>query len=185
MKSVRWIFILLCLVAAVVAVRQFSRPSTQQVPEQALEQELSSGTDKQEIRVQVEAFGRVLKEVSLLAPTVEQDIPRVYEPYLSRSLLSSWAPHPDRALGRQTSSPWPQRIDVVEITPRTADAYTVRALVVMVTSEEVASGGDAGSESITFSVIREEGVWKIDSYEVTRQNAPNTERSAQDRPQLE
>ncbi|MCC6198620.1 hypothetical protein IT401_00140 [Candidatus Nomurabacteria bacterium] len=189
MNLMRILVFLLCFAAIGFAVWRMARPSSRNTPVQAgkeaLQQELAAGTDKQVIRVQVEGFGSVLKNVSLLSPNASQDIARVYKPYLSRSLWSSWSSHPETAAGREVSSPWPERIDVVDISQLSVDDYTVRAVLVMMTSEEVSSGGDAGTASIVMNVIREDGVWKIDSYDIVRQNGPNTERSFQDRPQLE
>lgn len=144
-----------------------------------------SGKDKQEIAAQVEAFGMRLKNVSLLSPTVVADIEREYVAYLSTSLLTVWMSHPDRAAGRETSSPWPERIDVIEIERNENGTYGVRAMLVYMTSTEAAGGGNAGTANLSMIVVKEDGAWKIDSYEMTRTNAPNAPLGDSDRPKLE
>src|SRR5262245_5103097 len=71
---------------------------------------ISAETDTA-IRAQIMAFGNELQNVSLLSTsTVAEDLDSHYGQYLSAELLASWKNNPERALGRLTSSPWPDRI---------------------------------------------------------------------------
>lgn len=182
MKYLTW-FLLIVIVGGGIWV--LARPLSPREQDTDTLTEERDGRTKQEIRNQVIAFGATLKDVSLLSPTAPQDIERVYAPYVTRSLRAAWSANPDRALlGRLTSSPWPERIDVVDI-DQTDDVYEVRGFVVSMTSDELTNGGDAGSAEIIFLVREEDGAWKIDSTSVIRENDPNAPRSERDLPKLE
>jgi hypothetical protein len=185
MKFFTWFLIVVLLGAGVWFYATTHRPSASQEQDTAIEQELAQGKVKQDIRAQIEAFGSVLQNVSLLSPTAAVDIEKLYTPFVTRSLRANWSAHPDAALGRQTSSPWPDHIDVISIDAVENNTYAVRAMIVYMTSEEVGKGGDAGTTTVQFVMINEDGVWKIDSATVLQQNKPNTPRDSQDRPQLE
>jgi len=147
---------------------------------------VEEGLARQEVRTQVLGFGERLREVSLLAPTAPADIERVYRPYVTRSLLSAWISYPQNAPGRETSSPWPDHIDIAEVTMSDdASAATVTGVLVYMTSEGIASNTDAGSETIALTLVPEDGVWKIDRYEVIRTNSANAPRTQGERPMLE
>jgi hypothetical protein len=150
----------------------------------AVMDEKAQGKAKQDIRTQVTAFGEVLKNVSLLSPTAAADIDRTYAPYVTTSLRAQWSAHPEIALGRMTSSPWPDHIDVIDIEATENGAYTVRATLTYLTSEELEQGGDAGTATLQMVVIQEDGTWKIDAVTV-RQDNSGTPHSSNDRPQLE
>ena len=92
-----------------------------------------------EVRGLVEEFGSRLKYVSLLADRtlVADALQEEYGRYITPALLVSWQNNPASALGRLTSSPWPERIEVRGIERNRAD-YTVSADVV-----EVATRSDA------------------------------------------
>jgi len=65
----------------------------------------------------VEQFGKKLKLVSLQSPkeVLEKQIRENYEEFLSPELLAEWINDPSKALGRKSSSPWPERIDYLLI----------------------------------------------------------------------
>ncbi len=174
--------ILIIAILAVVAIKYTNRASDSDM---SAPTSVSLGKDKRDIALQVESFGMHMKNVSLLSPTVAADIEREYGPYLSTSLLTSWISHPERAAGRETSSPWPERIDVIEMEREENGTWEVRAMLVFMTSEEVAAGGNAGTATVSMSVIQEEETWKIDHYEVVRTNNPNAPLGEGDLPKLE
>jgi hypothetical protein len=147
--------------------------------------EKAQGKAQQEIRAQVEAFGGALQKVSLLSPTAATDIERIYAPYITTSLRAQWSAHPETALGRMTSSPWPDHIDVVDIEAMENGMYTVRAVLTYLTSEELEHGGDAGTATLSLLVVSEDDTWKIDNVSVVQQNNPSTPRDDNDRPQLQ
>lgn len=174
------VFVLIGVVAVIFVKYFHSTPAPTGTDTEVLE----PGKTRGEVRDQVVAFGNQLKNVSLVAPSAASDIEQQYSPYVSRSLLSTWTSHPNSAPGRQTSSPWPDHIDIIDIERSLANQYDVRGMLVYKTSEDLANG-DAGSENLALTVISEEGVWKIDSYTMIRENEPNAPRQENDRPRPE
>ncbi|HEX5774338.1 MAG TPA: hypothetical protein VFY28_00030 [Candidatus Paceibacterota bacterium] len=117
-------------------------------------------TEEALVRTQVEGFGRAQKSVSLLSPTVANDIGEAYGAYVSSPLLAQWKREPDRAPGRLTSSPWPERIDIVQVERALPAGYLVQGELMLMTSS-----GSAGSVPVTLSLEKEQGVWRIAGYE--------------------
>ncbi len=121
--------------------------------------------DEAAVRALVEEFGTKLKNVSLLNEGgVWSQIQNVYGPYLTRELLDEWATNPSRALGRQTSSPWPERIEVGSLERRSDTEYLVQSYLIEVTNE----GGGIGEaptetsrRAVVFTVRLENDVWRI------------------------
>ncbi|MEK7063456.1 MAG: hypothetical protein AAB955_02050, partial [Patescibacteria group bacterium] len=75
-----------------------------------------SNTDDAAIRKVVMEFGLKMKEVSLLATTADREAAMMehYGLYVTPELRLAWAPEGAEALGRYTSSPWPDSINIVE-----------------------------------------------------------------------
>lgn len=119
-----------------------------------------------EVRTVVTNFGNKLKNVSLLSTsTVVTDLGLQYGPYLSSDLLAAWQADPSNALGRMTSSPWPDRIDITSVTQSGVNEYTVEGRVVEVTSADTAST-TANGYPVTLKLTQVNGTWIITS--VTR-----------------
>lgn len=118
-------------------------------------------------RAVVERFGERLRRVSLLAPDAvrTREIREAYADLVTPVLLEAWLADPSRAPGRETSSPWPDRIEVRSIAPADGDACVVEGAVVHVTSGEVAAGGAELREPVTLRVVEEDG-WRIAAYQV-------------------
>jgi len=92
------------------------------------------------------AFGAELKDVALLGSpeTVSASLAQEYGAYLAPELLAAWQADPSLAPGRLTSSPWPDRIDVVSVTQVLEDrAYQAEVNVI-----EVAHGV-SGEEEVS------------------------------------
>lgn len=102
----------------------------------------------------VTEFGLRLKNVSLLAPaaTVRTTMAKEYGPYLIPELLAKWQANPSSAIGKITSSPWPDRIQITGITPETDGTYRVNANVIEMTSSEK-PGEIAGMYAVTLYII--------------------------------
>lgn len=133
-----------------------------------------TNTDNQAIvKNVVVSFGKVLKNVSLLAPKeiFVQDIQTNYGNFLTPELLVAWKNDPTTALGKTTSSPWPDHIDVSKVTEVTATQYTVQGNIIEMTSNEVEHGGNAGEEAIDLIVQQVANQWLISK--VTRHDTPN------------
>lgn len=80
-----------------------------------------SGAINEPLKQNVEEFGKQLRFVSLLSPkpTLAKDIDYYYSSFVDSRLIAKWKANPlsttTPALGKKTSSPWPQRIDVVSM----------------------------------------------------------------------
>ena len=94
-------------------------------------------------------FGHALKNVSLLSPTASQDIEENYKDYVAPDLIAQWKADPSKALGRLTSSPWPDSIEITGITKIDQDIYEIFGKIIDMTST-----GMAGSRPIDFSVTK-------------------------------
>jgi hypothetical protein len=132
--------------------------------------EIQPGCDTAAARMIVETFGERLKNVSLLAPDsiVAAQIRANYGGLVTKYLLDGWLFHPENAPGRETSSPWPERIEIDSMMAAGAGACRVQGRVVYLTSVEVTHGGAAALQPVALRVQREEGDgWRISDYQVT------------------
>jgi len=127
---------------------------------------------KVQVRATVTDFASHLQNVSLLAPTAGTDIESTYAPYVDADLLAKWNADPSSAPGRQTSSPWPDHIDITSVQETNGGAYKVNGRLVLMTSNEVEHGGDAGSASVSMTLRNEKGSWKITEYSQGPYNGP-------------
>ncbi len=117
------------------------------------------------VRALVENFGQELKFVSLLSPTAAQDIEEHYAAFVSPALLSKWQSDPTEALGRLTSSPWPQGIVVTGMEKTGTDSYAVSGTVLEVTSAEITKNA-AIAHPVEITVKALDGHWKISDVSV-------------------
>jgi hypothetical protein len=122
--------------------------------------------EKAEVTALVESFGSKLKEVSLSAPgeIVSQEIETIYAPFVSSTFLLNLTNDPTRAPGRDVSSPWPEKIEIISM--EKLDSYTiqVKGKIILMTSVEVAQGGNAGETPIMLWVRNTNArrAWLID-----------------------
>ncbi|HYF83618.1 MAG TPA: hypothetical protein VEB00_11400 [Clostridia bacterium] len=112
----------------------------------------------------VEGFGSKLQLVSLLAPKdiVEKSMKENYGNFVSEALIAKWISDPLNAPGRLTSSPWPDRIEVLSIVKLSEDTYEVKGKIIEVTSTEKESGGIAAKRPITLMIKKFNNNWLID-----------------------
>lgn len=91
--------------------------------------------EERAVRRQVDRFGNRLKGVSLLAPSsiLTKEMTQEYERFLSPELLAEWIADPSKAIGRETSSPWPDRIEVSSVNKQNDTMYVIEAQVIEVT----------------------------------------------------
>ncbi|NLW22873.1 MAG: hypothetical protein GXY88_06420 [Tissierellia bacterium] len=115
------------------------------------------------VRNLVTGFGERLKLVSLLAPEeqVVKDMEEHYKDFISSSLMEKWKEDPSKALGRLTSSPWPERIDIISIEKISDKEYRVEGEIVEVTSTEAETDDAASKTEITLTVIKDNDRWVI------------------------
>ena len=119
-------------------------------------QEKSQQTEEMAVKDVVIGFGRVLKNVSLLSPTATEDIETNYKDFLSPALLDQWKADPSKALGRLTSSPWPESIEVGSIGRFGSGAYDVSGKII-----DMTSAGMAGSRAVQIGVVKFGDRWLI------------------------
>lgn len=93
-----------------------------------------------EVTALVEGFGEKLKSVYLTSPPeiVRQDIAENYGDYVQSELLLEWLNDPQKAPGRLTSSPWPERIEISLLEKLSKDIYRVHGQIIEVTSASTA-----------------------------------------------
>jgi membrane-bound inhibitor of C-type lysozyme len=120
--------------------------------------------DKQAIKKVVSGFGSRLQRVSLLASDASHTIAQVYAPYVTPQLLSQWTKDPSDAPGRTTSSPWPDHFIINHIQP-SGVGYMVNATLVLMTSNEIEHGGNAGTKNVQMMLTKRKGKWRILSYD--------------------
>lgn len=103
------------------------------------EAEPAGGSEEREVRQVIADFGKKLNMVSLAAPKeiAARSIREQYAPFISPELLAAWEADPEKAPGRLTSNPYPDRIDIV-LVEKEGDAYVVQGKVIEVTSSEPA-----------------------------------------------
>lgn len=132
MNTTRWVLALAVLVLVVVA-GYVALPAVGRSAEQTA------------VRDTVTNFGLKLQNVSLSASSTAfaASLDENYAAYVTPTLLLSWKDHPSDALGRATSSPWPDRIEVASVTKNDDGSYHVEGTVVELTSVQKTDGSNA------------------------------------------
>lgn len=104
----------------------------------------------------IAAFGTRLDDVSLLSPSAAAEMDSLYGEYVAAPLLDKWKASPESALGRLTSSPYPDRIEVGTVTRNENNTYTVLGNVIEVANEETVA-----VYPVAFVLGEQEGRWLI------------------------
>jgi hypothetical protein len=122
----------------------------------------ASANTHKAVRSIVERFGKQMQEISVLAPpdAVRAELPKAYGDLLSPELLATWQAHPDQIIGREGSSPWPDRIEVKQVDCATNNACRVTGDVDYITSNEVAHGGVFMRRAITLELTDTPHGWR-------------------------
>ena len=126
-------------------------------------------------------FGQSMHKVSLLAPQADYEVAvdQAYTKYASPDIIAQWKLNPSTAPGTQTSSPWPQGIEIISNEKQTDGSYVVQGNVLEVTSVEAASGGYSGKYPVTLTLQKIKGTWLITGYtrgaELPNTNATSTQ----------
>ena len=122
--------------------------------------------EKAEVTALVESFGSKLKEVRLSDPEemVSQEIKQVYTPFVSSNLLLDLINDPSKAPGGDVSSPWPEKIEIISMEKSDSHTIQVKGKIILMTSVEMAQGGNAGETPIMLWVrnTNANGAWLID-----------------------
>ena len=124
--------------------------------------------NKAEITALVEDFGSRLEKVALLAPDdlVKKSLQENYGDLVSPLLLAEWISSPQDAPGRVVSSPWPDRIEILDIEKLAQDSYRVKGEIIEITSAEQESGGVAAKRPVTLETERIENRWRISAVQL-------------------
>ena len=122
--------------------------------------------EKADVTALVESFGSKLKEVSLSVPdeVASREIGEVYAPFVSAGFLSDLTNDPAKAPGRDVSSPWPEKIEIISMERLDSHTIQVKGKIILMTSVEVTQGGNAGETPIVLWVrnTNARGAWLID-----------------------
>jgi hypothetical protein len=111
----------------------------------------------------LQTFVSQMHKVQLVAPreAAARSIREHYSDYLTPELLEEWAANSEAALGKTTSSPWPDRIEMLKYDKISTDKCTVYGKIIWITSVEAENGGAAGVDFITLRFDGTAGTWKI------------------------
>ena len=132
------------------------RPSTTTQPNQA---------DINAIYQVVGEFGARLKDVGLSDPKQEDIITAVdfnLKRLITNRLYQEFVQDTSRIPGRAASSPWPEGIEIVSVQRLDNGSYTMVGNRIMMDSNELAHGGNAGETNITLTLKKVNGTWLID-----------------------
>ena len=114
----------------------------------------------------VTAFGERLKEVSLLAPeeVLVESIQNKYADMLAEELLAQWLASPSEAPGRVVSSPWPELIEIEDVTELSLQSYQVTGAVIEFTSVEQGTEDAGARRPIEVTVEKIDDQWRITAF---------------------
>lgn len=120
----------------------------------------------------VKEFGSKLKNVSLLAPkiVVENSMKDNYSNLVRKELIENWVKNPLEAPGRLTSSPWPDKIEVINIKEMTKYSYEVRGYIAETTSIDKQDNSITSTIPITIIVKNINNNWLIDNVNLGEYN---------------
>jgi len=125
-------------------------------------QVINFGDSEADVRNLVENFGMVLKNVTLISPTASQEIEENYKNFIDPDLLEQWKADPQKAVGRITSSPWPENIEIAGVTKGEGSTYNVEGKIIQMTST-----GAAGFLPVEITAARIKNRWVITKATVT------------------
>lgn len=136
------------------------------------------------VRNLVLQFGSQMKQVSLQAPdsALARSFRTHYGTIVANSLIIEWVKDRTRAPGRLTSSPWPERIEIVNLARKSPRAFLVDAEIVERTSADPAA--DAGRVPIRLAIWKAARQWRINDYDQGDRRSPSETASWLDGPEL-
>jgi hypothetical protein len=152
MKQIGFVVLVIMILAALAYLIAPSVPS---------DSGTVSNAEDAAVRQVVTEFGLRLKMVPLLAPTPVRQaaMEEHYSAYVAPELLSQWFPEGAPALGRYASSPWPEKIDIVEVR-EVGGNFVVEANVIEMANAE-AGTQLAAVQPVTLSLEKRDGRWLI------------------------
>lgn len=114
------------------------------------------------VRARVIDFGRQLQKVPLMADkaVVEAAMDQNYDGFVEANLLAQWKADAQKAPGRLTSSPWPERIEITAAQKNTDGTYTISGEIVQMTST-----GEGEHMPVSITLSYRDSEWMIVRYE--------------------
>jgi hypothetical protein len=112
----------------------------------------------------VKAFGLRMQKVSVLADAASQQMDHEYTGLVTPELIAKWKATSTEAVGRVTSSPWPEKIEIVTTSKIDANTYKVEGNVIEVTSDSAHKGGPAAIYPVIIELQKRNDVWLIASF---------------------
>lgn len=136
----------------------------------------TSESEQTAVRDLVTEFGKQLCKVSLQAPeqAVADDMQKYYGDYVAPSLLEKWKADPSSAPGKMTSSPCPDRIEILSVNRLAEDNYDVSGEMIETASAESSDGSTPNKEEIKLSVKKIGGRWMIVDAAMDRETASDS-----------
>lgn len=121
--------------------------------------------DSVAVRSLVLDFGTRMKQVSLQAPdsALAGALRSQFGTMATPALILEWVKNPRSAPGRLTSSPWPDRVEIVNLARKSDRMFLVDAEVVERTSAD--AGADAGRVPVRIGIWKGAGGWRIHDYD--------------------
>lgn len=125
----------------------------------------TNGVNEEAIVSLVEGFGSKIQAVSLQAPQdiVARSIQANYSDFVSPAFMRELINDPSKAPGRLTSSPWPDRIEILSIKKLSQNMCQVNGEIIEITSVKKGNAGIASKLPITLVVKRMDERWLIDA----------------------
>jgi hypothetical protein len=166
-KNTTIIVIILIIILAVILIGKYSKT---EAPVETTPVGTTTGAQEQQAKDAVNVFVAHLQNVSLtassdiLVPTIQKE----YGPFVTPELLEQWTTDPTTAPGRSTSSPWPDHIDITNV-QKVGDDYQITGEIVLMTSNEVEHGGDAGRIPVKITVTAIDGQWYVSAYQAAKE----------------
>ena len=138
--------------------------------------EKPDNSDQSTITKLVQDLGKNMKNVALLAPEelVSKSIQANYGNLVTPELLSQWQNNSSQAPGRVSSSPWPERIDIIKMDKLSDSQYQIKAEIIEVTSVEMSKGGYASKQPVTLQVEKINNNWLITAFKHTDSQYSNS-----------
>lgn len=150
------VVVVVAAAALLGAVLIGSTVSTGSTTSQASQEAAASST--------VASFGKLLQQVSIMAPNASSTIVGTYAPYVDPALLAKWEADPQNAPGRVVSSPWPDHISIATTTPQ-GTGYIVDGELIFMTSDNVEHGGFDSEVPVVAQLEEENGSWMIVAFQ--------------------
>jgi hypothetical protein len=122
----------------------------------------------------VEELGLRMRRVSVLAPpaTAARTIAEQYGDLVAPELLATWQRTPASAPGRETSNPWPARVEI-DSTHQTDQECRVRGHVVLVTTADTTEAVER--RSVT-ALLTDSAGWRVTRWDVAAPDRATSER---------